>query len=162
MIDIKKPTCKIGIGWFLANTDLQVEQFTASTSKYPSSTKAEIFALLTALLVCPKNSQVNIYIDSNNTINRFNKIISNDVLTYTQLLKLPNYEVWLNIKHIVENLLLRVQLHKVKAHSNDKLNDKADMLAKQGTTCQELTINTSTAISLEDNKISIEQPINKY
>ena len=72
--DLKNNTCSMGIGWFIANLEIHNTKFHASLSSFPSLTKAEIFALLTALIVCPTNSTVDIYLDSANTINTFNKL----------------------------------------------------------------------------------------
>ncbi len=45
--------------------------------------------------------------------------------------KTPNFQIWMTIAHIIYSLDLHVQLIKVKAHSGDRLNDKADKLAKE-------------------------------
>ena len=158
------PSCKMGIGWFVANINQQRVQFQASLKHFPSSTKAEIVAVLTALITCPPNSQVDLYLDSANTINTFTKVIIDESLTHKQILKITNCWIWLNIKYIIDTLQLKIHLHKVKAHSNNKLNDLADTLAKQGTSCLELNINIQQNIaiylSLED-KI-LETPIHKF
>ena len=152
--NLLKSSCTMGIGWFIANTEIHQQKFQASIKTFPSSTKAEIYAVLTALIICPENSRVNIYLDSQNTINNFNKIIIENSLTNKQILKIPNCWIWLTIKEIIDTLQLQVQLNKVKAHSKNELNDLADLLAKEGTLYPELNINTHQNIaiylSLED------------
>ena len=64
------------IGWIISNTNIQKEQFNAKLLNSSSSIKAEIIAILTALIVTPKGCKVHIFTDSANTINRFNFIMN--------------------------------------------------------------------------------------
>ena len=49
--------------------------------------------------------------------------------------------IWLTIRYIITNLNLKVKLIKVKRHSNDIYNNKADALAKNRIMKDELLIN---------------------
>ncbi|GES85235.1 ribonuclease H-like domain-containing protein [Rhizophagus clarus] len=90
----------MGAGWIVKNTEID---FTCGITYFPSSTRSELLAILTALLTVPINNNMHIYTDSQSAI---------DNLVY--------------IKKI--NLIL----HKVKGHSGCIWNDKADKLAKKG------------------------------
>ena len=67
------PTVDImGLGW--VNEFDESIRFLASATMWPSSTKAEILACLTALLTTPRHSKVNIYTDSQATIDGFHRL----------------------------------------------------------------------------------------
>lgn len=62
----------MGYGWFVSSpTDIGILH---SIEHWVSSTRAECFAIFTSLLICPKNSTVNIYTDSQSTIPTFNSL----------------------------------------------------------------------------------------
>jgi len=44
--------------------------------------------------------------------------------------KISNFQIWMTIDYIIQTLDLKVKMVKVKAHSGDRLNDRADQLAK--------------------------------
>ena len=62
----------MGISWIQIENEMEIHKFNAKTKGWPSSTRAEIIAILTMLLVVKKHSVVNIYTDSKNTISTFN------------------------------------------------------------------------------------------
>ncbi|RHZ50936.1 hypothetical protein Glove_487g66 [Diversispora epigaea] len=51
-------------------------RFKCYTDHFPSSTKAELLTIITALAVAPLGSIVNVYIDSQNAINIVEGVIS--------------------------------------------------------------------------------------
>ncbi|GBC13240.2 ribonuclease H-like domain-containing protein [Rhizophagus irregularis DAOM 181602=DAOM 197198] len=98
----------MGFGWIFTS-DLSMNiKYSGSCKEWASSTKAELVAIITALIVCPPHSTINIYTDSNNCINTFNDLHS-PKLTARRFQKLNN----------------------LKAHSDNPLNDAADILAKE-------------------------------
>jgi ribonuclease HI/exonuclease III len=124
-------TAIMGFGWLITEPQECLINFNGNTTGFASSTRAEIFGLLTALVVCPIDSIVTIYTDSMNLIHTFQKI-QNDNLTTRRFAKLNNHLLWHFIKRLLNLLHLQVTLIKVKAHSGDILNDTADRLAKEG------------------------------
>ena len=110
---------------------MEIHKFNAKTKGWPLLTRAEIIAILTTLLVVKKHSVVNIYTDSKNTISTFNSYKAK-FSNYRSYVKLDNQIVWELIFKVVEMLDLKVIMHKVKAHSNNKWNDKADEEANEG------------------------------
>ena len=66
-----------------------------------------------------KHSVVNIYTDSKNTISTFNSY-KTKFSNYRSYVKLDNKIVWELIFKVIEMLDLKVIMHKVKAHSNNK------------------------------------------
>ncbi|PKK59906.1 hypothetical protein RhiirC2_789883 [Rhizophagus irregularis] len=105
IINIGTINSKSGFGWLQTNPSSPQLTFNGSTIIFPSSFKSESLAILTILLVLPFHAICHIYTDSQNCIDIFN-----------QKLLLPT------IIHLV----------KVKGHSNNKGNDQADALAKEG------------------------------
>ena len=109
----------MGIGWIQIENEMETHKFNAKTKGWPSSTRAEIIAILTTLLVVKKHSVVNIYTDSKNTISTFNSYKAK-FSNYKSYVKLDNQIVWKLIFKVVEMLDLNVIIHKVNAHSNNK------------------------------------------
>jgi len=105
-------------------------KFSASAILWPSSTKAEMLACLIALMVAPVKAMVTIHTDSAMTIIGFNKLADLMQLSIRKREKVPNFQIWMTITHMIESKNLKVNLVKVKAHSGDRLNDRADKLAK--------------------------------
>ncbi|CAJ0630512.1 14761_t:CDS:2 [Entrophospora sp. SA101] len=127
------PDIKLGYGWIQVDKNKKItNSFSGALSQWPTSTCAEIFSLLTAILTCPANSIINIYLDSQATIDGFNnwKQKSKTIRSY---LKINNFSLWESIYSTMEKYNLIVNLTKVKAHSNKyPLNDTVDSLAKLG------------------------------
>lgn len=95
--------------------------------------KAEAFAIFYILLLCPRDSSVVIYTDSQSTIQVFNPL-SSPSLTDRRFQKINNCHIWSAIKQLLTTLHLSVTLNKVKAHSTVFNNDQVDALAKLGGT----------------------------
>jgi hypothetical protein len=64
--------CTMGLGWICPDilTD-HSNHFNAAVVNHPSSTRAELFALLTALIICPKSSSPTIFLDSQTIIDGY-------------------------------------------------------------------------------------------
>jgi hypothetical protein len=85
----------------------QTLRLMAHQKNFVSSTKAECFALLTALIVivCPPNSRVEIYTDSLCLINTFNKIF-NSYIPPRRFLKLIIFNFGTRSKLLLKHLIL--------------------------------------------------------
>ena len=59
----------MGMGWICVHNEFLV--FAASSTLWPSSTKAEILACLTALITAPPKAMITIFSDSQSTIDSF-------------------------------------------------------------------------------------------
>jgi len=128
IIDLTLPSCKMGLGWVQTHNASPPIEFQAAAIINPSSSKAESLAILTALLTSPTHCHVQIYTDSQNSIDNFHKVST--ITRYHRKLKIKNLTIWQAITNIIKELSLKVSLFKVKGHNNDPLNDKADELAK--------------------------------
>ncbi|RHZ89506.1 hypothetical protein Glove_13g249 [Diversispora epigaea] len=124
--------CNImGLGWVIPATNDIIHniEFRCTMEQFPSSTKAEIMAMLTAIAVAPTNCNIEIFSDSQGAINIINNIITtskeakiktndnNMILTYAA-------------QQIIQDLGVQISLFKVKAHSGVKFNEIADRLAQ--------------------------------
>ncbi|PKK57024.1 ribonuclease H-like protein [Rhizophagus irregularis] len=128
-IDNESP---IGYKWIVANHINDNIFYSGSLKFFPSSTKAETMAILTALIVCPPKCIIEIYTDSQAVIDGFHKSKNLHSISLRRFNKINNNILWSTIHHIINKFSLKVTLFKVKAHSGDYYNDSADALAKAG------------------------------
>src|SRR6266498_5919216 len=78
----------MGIGWTIAFDNMDNLTFHVTISGNPSLTKAEIIAILTALITCPTHTIVNIYTDSQCCVDHFDRLkhTSSNALCYKKSL----------------------------------------------------------------------------
>ncbi|RHZ86816.1 hypothetical protein Glove_44g5 [Diversispora epigaea] len=122
----------MGLGWIISESMNSIEndiRFKCYADHFPSSTKAELLAIITALAVASVGSVVNVFTDSQNVINIIEEIVSNRDrdIQWTKGKKIISRNA---ILHMIKDLDLTVQCHKVKTHSNDKYNEEIDSLAR--------------------------------
>ena len=121
------------------NDNEQIAQFNASSFEWPSSTRMELMAVVSLISILPVQSNINIFIDSNNIIEKYKKL--KNQTSYRKKKKVINYNLWEIFFWIEKKLSINIVFNKVKAHSGNKLNDKADILAKLGTEKPSFRIN---------------------
>ena len=118
----------MGIGWI--SEDLSIS-FHCSLHQWPSSTRAELGAIWTALLTAPLSSHILIKTDSQAAIDGIRECLTS-----------PSQHKWHKtsnptLKNLIVDCIHSKDLHvrfiKVKGHSGDEKNDMADSLAKLGT-----------------------------
>ena len=94
-----------------------------------SSTKAELIAILKALMKCHPHQKIKIYTDSQASID---SIINFSKTTCTRkLMKFTNYDILYDIKHIFNAFVQTPVFIKVQGHSGLIKNDEVDYLAKE-------------------------------
>ncbi|RHZ60914.1 hypothetical protein Glove_350g167 [Diversispora epigaea] len=146
----------MGFGWVIPEVkDYERLTFRGNIKNFPSSTRAELMAIFTALIVMPKRSKVIIYTDSACTIQNI-KIITKQINTRKIWTENKNPVILQMINDIVQERRLKIICHKVKAHSGDKYNEIADSLAKIPGFIEGITNNIfeGTTISLNYNNIT--------
>jgi ribonuclease HI len=107
-----------------------VSKIRGRTSKWASSTRAELMAILEAVLISPENCKTDIFTDSATGIGLVEKIQK-----YTKSrnwIKGGNTSILKAIKFGIETKSLKIILHKVKAHSGIRENEIVDKEAKEG------------------------------
>src|SRR5579859_207149 len=124
---------KMGFGWSIWNENKKEKLFSfkGGNRGFPSSTKAELMAILTVLIVVPNETEIEIKMNSLNAINTIEKFES--ITSLRKLLKLKNYWILKNIKTIKNILELKWKFTKVKTHDSIIGNKEVDLLAKEGT-----------------------------
>ena len=104
---------------------LSQESFAAGIDPlWISSTKAELTAVVTALLTTPINAIVDIYIDSKNIIDTYKSLLSNNTFRYPrECLKVNHIDLWFVLFEILSHHHITLTFHKVKAHNNNRYNE---------------------------------------
>src|SRR5215216_7883182 len=91
-LKISKEKAKMGIGWIQIANEEEIHKFNTQTIGWPSSTRAEIVAILTILLTVQDHSTINIYTDSKNAIYDFE--VYKQKANYRTYIKMDNQIVW--------------------------------------------------------------------
>jgi ribonuclease HI len=123
---------RMGASWIqvdLNEEKIQDEGY-VSTENWPSSTKAELLAIWCVLLITPIKKEVKIYTDSEAAICSIKK--GKVELRNKQWLRQKNYNLIKSIADILRIKQISLDLVKIKGHSSNRWNDKADSLAKKG------------------------------
>src|SRR5260363_179168 len=97
---------------------------------WPSSTRVELAAIGTALLVLPQNCKISIYTNSANAISLIKKVRFNQ--KKSKISKLKNGSILALITDLIEYKELNVEFVKVKGHNRVYFNEQADKLVKLG------------------------------
>jgi ribonuclease HI len=140
---------RMGIGIVMLNQETG-EKITTNgrCENFPSSTKAELIAIATALEIAPKKANVNIYTDSKCAIQAITTIENNQ----NKLTKKANYITSTLIKETIEKREGVTRINKVKAHAGNILNKEADKEANKGrekTLRHNITVNAGNLTSLK-------------
>ena len=118
----------MGSGWYIPDFDIQ---YGCATTSWPSSTKAELIAIWTAVLAIPSvYGKINIFTDSQAAIDGITNS-TKDTWTIRQYLKTPNAMIIEQIIKTVSTKGQSIQLTKVKGHSGNVFNDVADEIANR-------------------------------
>jgi len=124
---------RMGAAWVQTEGPNQGNFFAAGVTDWPSSYRAEIVAIILAMLTVPQNSEIEIVTDSASCINTFHRLYKpSPKHTIRRWIKEKNWSLWMRLFEIIRRKRLQVKFKKVKAHSGDKYNDQADRLAKEG------------------------------
>src|SRR4051794_2165177 len=89
----KSKDCSMGLGWLCIDENNLQHQFYASLINWPSSTRAELFALLSALVVTSKDSNILVYTDSQALIHGYSHYIVRNTPSTRRFEKIPNYSI---------------------------------------------------------------------
>ncbi|CAB5364498.1 unnamed protein product [Rhizophagus irregularis] len=141
-------TKHMGTGWVIINDKNKVIlECSSSITDWPSSTRAELGAILSAILVLQTGQRANIFTDSQAAIDSINHTrinLTNGKNKIRIWCKSNNYSIISSIINLIDSKHLEIKLIKVKGHSGVKGNEEADRVAKNDTgksTC--ITINDS-------------------
>jgi ribonuclease HI len=149
----------------IGSNDEVVFSFKGKIENWFSSTRAELTACLVTLLLVPEKCKVEIRTDSSCGISAIENCLKNEKTR--EWLKSKNSNILRAIKKVCESKTLYLRLTKVKAHSGDRYNNLADILAKEGMHSTEVSkINNISCRSVkyipEWKKVSLETPIRAF
>jgi ribonuclease HI len=160
----------MGFGWTLQGSNNQQYTFQGQTNNFPSSTRAEITAILTLIVIIPDNSSITIFTDSQAALQAINK--SFHISPSQGLRKYKNWPLLDKIIETCHNRNIHLTLEKVLAHAGIPGNEKADLLAKvdplsgmqPGEKLLSLnnTNNHRSRITTKWNNIDIDIPIKNF
>jgi len=106
-----------------------ISELISSTDYNPSALKAELMAVLIALIVLPKNSNITIYTDSQTIIDH---VISKQILSARNFFKISKFgNIFEIISHVIKKMELTVKFTKVIAHSGNTFNEDIDKKIKE-------------------------------
>jgi ribonuclease HI len=105
-----------------------------------SSTKAELWAILTALENVKENCCIEVKTDSQASIDGINGFLNQR--KRRKKLKYNNYAILFDIQFLVESKSITLKLEKVKAHSGILRNEQADKLAKEASENSQVPFDT--------------------
>jgi ribonuclease HI len=165
--NINTPDIKCGCAWIETSNVSPIEYSTAIANQWISSFKTELIAVLLALLVSSPNSEVHIYTDSKSVIDKFKSLALN-VSTFRYArdrLKDSHSSLWYSVFVVMETLNLKVIMHKVKAHNNNRFNDLTDKLAKASVHLQlPITFNCNQRFKIAPmhNGLEIESNLRRF
>jgi ribonuclease HI len=101
--------------------------------------RAELVAIILAVLTVPQESKVEIVTDSAMCISTYNRISKPDPKRTTRRwIKEKNWSLWMRLIEIVRRKRIWISFKKVKAHSGNTDNDRVDRLAKEGRNASEV------------------------
>jgi ribonuclease HI len=166
VIGICSDQCSAGIGWVQVDSNnLIIQSYSAQIELWPSSFRSELLSILSATCTAPINCIIDIFTDSLSTISKFNSL-SQLQFNSSKLFKTNYWPIWSTLLNIIKTRNLKVQLHKVKAHNNDLLNDEADRLAKNHQHLPNLSIihnnEYNTSHTLQWQNYPIEQHTRRF
>ena len=102
----------------------------ATIDNWPLSLHSELAAVLSALMISPKQCDVTIFTDSESIIKHYNECGFNFIPSSRFILKEENKFLWTALRETIIYNELQVTFVKVPSHSNNLYNDMADKLAK--------------------------------
>ncbi|CAB4377225.1 unnamed protein product [Rhizophagus irregularis] len=103
---------------------------------WPSFIRAELGAILSAILVLQTGQKANIITDSQATIDSINYTrtnLTNSKNKTRTWCKYNNYSIVSSIINLIDRKQLEIKLVKVKGHSGVKSNEETDRMAKNNT-----------------------------
>jgi len=138
---------KAAAAWIETSTVSPTEFSCGVNVDFISSTKAEIMAVLSAIIIAPKDCAIDIYTDSQNVIMTYNYINMNNILNYPkECFKTQYIDLWYALFDVILYNDLMLTFHKIKAHARNSNNNHVDLLTKDALDCEPMNINIINSI----------------
>jgi ribonuclease HI len=165
VVEIGTNQCSMGIGWAQIHNDQITHQFAAQAYSWPSSYKAELLAILSAISTVPRNSIVDIFTDSQSVISKYNKLLTTSRHS-SKYFKFNSWPAWHTLLNAIQAFNIQLSFHKVQAHTDDSYNNLADRLARNHTLQHKLLFNHANLhnpyLFLQWEGHSVESPTRRF
>jgi ribonuclease HI len=127
----------IGAGWVQVNNkeEYVIDEGAIGARGWPSSTKAELLAIWCVVTIVPSKSKIKIYTDSAAAIASIRS--NTQHITTKKRMKRKNYNLVVNIEDTIRAKELDLELVKIKGHSDNRWNSRADSIAKKRANIQD-------------------------
>jgi ribonuclease HI/endonuclease/exonuclease/phosphatase family metal-dependent hydrolase len=162
--NISTEQCSMGIGWIQIYNNSPIQNYSAQILNWPSSYKAELIAILSAICTCPRNSNIDIYTDSQSVTSKYSKLTSS-TLPSNKTYSYNYWPIWHTILNLIKSYSYKLTFHKVTAHSDNIFNNLANNLAQQHQNSFTLLFNHNNiynpSFSLQYETYNIEQPFRR-
>ncbi|RIA98313.1 hypothetical protein C1645_812866 [Glomus cerebriforme] len=125
LIDPAMNTMSMGFALIQSSSAAPYIEFAARIERWPSSYRAELAAILVALIISPMNSTITIFTDSKSSIDHFFYLQQQQLpLSPRNLFKEDsNNYLWTIIMDIIEINSIIVKFFKIQSHSGNHYND---------------------------------------
>src|SRR5690349_13715469 len=125
--------------------------------------KAEITAILSAIITASRNCIVYIYTDSQSAISKYNS--TNLTLLKLSFINTTYYSLWYTLINFINSYNIQLIFHKVAAHQDNEFNNLADNLARNHFNLPYLLFNSQNFYNpnytLQLDNYPIELPIHR-
>jgi ribonuclease HI len=160
VINLATAQCSMGISWIQTTNSIIAHTFQAQIQNWPCSFKAELTAILSAIITAPRGCTVHIHTDSQSVISKYNSISKS--LLPLQYHNTLYFSIWNTLINFINSYQLNIIFHKVIAHSNNELNNAADQLARNHLNLPFLSFNSNniynSSFTFTSNNLPIELP----
>ena len=124
----KEDSMRMGYGWIEEQTGIQMGH---RIRDWFSSTRAELFAIWSALLCAPYDSKITIFTDSQSAVDLLKKFGKLEKISVRDFFNINNASVIAKIIETIRGKNLHVEYIKIKAHNGIEYNEVADKIAKR-------------------------------
>ena len=130
LINMGTEQLSMTLGFIQTHNNAPYVKFISTIENWPLSNRTELAAIISALMVCPKFSNITIFTDSLSTILHYNKLLSSNFELQSRKFfnQSTNNISWAVLCDIIRLNQLSVSLIYVKGHSGDFYNTKIDTL----------------------------------
>src|ERR1044071_6468121 len=140
LMDNQTTSSSMTFAFLQTNPRSREVSFQGCIENWPSSTRAELAAVVSAVLVSPPNCAVIINTDSNSIISHFNEISTNFHVSPRYIMKETDNLLWTILREVLQINNITLTFQKVRAHSGDLYNEKVDKLSKAAHNNQDINI----------------------
>ena len=147
----------MGIGWVQVNNSATIHLFQTQVKLWSCSFKAEILAILSAIITAPRHCSVYIFTDSQSVITKYHNICqSASTLSHTHT---SYFSIWQTLINFIKSYEIQLTFHKIIAYQDDPFNNLVDQLARNHQILSYLIFLTNNSYNLNYTSFINKFPI---